>query len=296
MAPPSDRRPGGFSRRRQYGLFAAYVAAILGVLLGVLLILAQRFDPIGFAMIRSVTLDLTTPVSSGGRLLYRSGGDLTGDVAGYFNAIAENRALRREIDVARVRLMQARAIENENRRLKRITRLRETPAVRVTVARLVGSTASSTRRYATLGAGRRDGVRVGQPVRGPDGLIGRVTDVGNFSARVLLLTDQGNVIPVRLVRGGVPALATGMGDGRMELKALIAGNRDFQRGDLVVTSGTGGLYPPNVPVAVVTRIEADGAIAEPIANPNRLDFAIVEEPFLPPPPVPVPASDGNTRP
>jgi rod shape-determining protein MreC len=286
MAPPSDRRPGGFSRRRQYGLFAAYVAAVLGILIGIMLILAQRFDPQGFTLLRGAMLDLTSPATAGGRVVYRGGATMVGGVSGYFAAVSENRRLRHEVAISRPALVRARALEGENRRLRALLRLREPATSRVAVARLVGSTAVAPLRYATLAAGYGDGVRAGQPVRGPDGLIGRVTDVGQIAARVLLLTDEGNVVPVRLARDGLPALATGTGNGAMELKALIAGNSDFRRGDLVVTSGTGGLYPPNIPVAVVTRIVADGAIARPIADPNRLDFAIVERPFLPPPPSP----------
>ncbi len=286
MAPPNDRRPGGFSRRRQYGLFAAYVVAVLGLLLGILLLLVQRFDPVGFALIRGATADVTRPVSAGGRYVYRGGSAVTGGVTAYFNALSENREMRSELAIARRKLMAARAMAGENARLKRLLRLRESGSPQVTLARIVASTPSSIRRFGMLDAGYGHGVRAGQPVRGPDGLIGRVTEVGQFSSRVLLLTDQGNVVPVRLARDGLPALATGTGNGQMELKALIAGNSDFRRGDLVVTSGTGGLYPPNVPVAVVTRIVADGAIAHPVADPNRLDLAIVERPFLPPPPAP----------
>ena len=283
MAPPSNRRAGGFSRRAHLSLFAAYVLAILGVLVGLLLVIAARFDPPGFQRIRAAASDVTYPIAAAGRAIWRAGASVDDGVVAYLDAARQNRALREEVERARLKLVEARAMAFENRRLKQLLALRENAAEPVVVARLIGSTATGSQRYATLAAGWNAGVRIGQPVRAPEGLVGRVTEVGRFAARVLLLTDAGNVVPVRLARDGLPALATGLGDGRVELKALIAGNRDFRRGDIAITSGTGGLYPPNIPVAVVTRIEADGAIAWPIAHPHRLDFAIVERVYQPEP-------------
>ena len=83
------------------------------------------------------------------------------------------------------------------------------PVVR---AALVSSTGASSRRYATLSAGASDGVANGQPVVGPDGLVGRIVSVGRVSARVLLIVDGGNVTPVKRSTDGAPALAIGTGD------------------------------------------------------------------------------------
>jgi hypothetical protein len=73
-------------------------------------------------------------------------------------------------------------------------------------------------------------------------------------------------------------IATGRGDGTVDLRPLEVGRNPFRRGDIVVTSGTGGLYPPNVPVARVIRLDDDGAIAFPMADPAKVSFAVVERP------------------
>jgi rod shape-determining protein MreC len=127
------------------------------------------------------------------------------------------------------------------------------------------------------------GVRTGQPVRSPEGLVGRVVQAGMIASRVLLITDSASVVPVRMARGGMPALAAGRGDGSVEIRPLGAGGNPFNRGDIVLTSGTGGLYPPDVPVAVVLRKEGDVALAWPLADPSKLDYAMVEPPFAGPP-------------
>jgi rod shape-determining protein MreC len=130
------------------------------------------------------------------------------------------------------------------------------------------------------------------PVRGPNGLVGRVLETGPIAARVLLVTDPESLVPVRRTRDGMPAIAAGRGDGRVDIRSVNATNVRFAPGDMFVTSGTGGLYAPGVPVAQVERAGADSVVAIPFAAPDALDFALVERPFmpLPPPPPPRPAA------
>ena len=129
-------------------------------------------------------------------------------------------------------------------------------------------------------------VHSGMAVRGPEGLVGRVTEVGPLAARVLLLTDPESVVPIRRVSDGLPAFAAGRGDGRLDIRSAERTNIRFSTRDLFVTSGTGGLYPPGLPVARVSRAGVDQAIAIPLAAPDALDFAVVLRPFMPLPPPP----------
>nr|WP_295371327.1 rod shape-determining protein MreC [uncultured Sphingosinicella sp.] len=280
MAPPKTRRPG-FSRRAQYGLFFGYVVAVGGVLLALLLLFLAVSDRLGFTGLRGAALDLTAPVSAGGRSAVRfvtGGGEL---VTGYFGAAARNRELTRQLSAIQHRLIEARAIELENRQLKRMLKLNSAATDAITTARVVSSSFDSSRRLATIDAGRRKGVEVGQPVRAPEGLIGRIIETGLFASRVLLVTDGANNVPVRLVRDGTPALATGRGDGTIELKPLEVGKNPFKRGDILVTSGVGGIYPPGVPVAIVVSVNRDDTVARPLADPSRIDFAIVQNIYEP---------------
>jgi rod shape-determining protein MreC len=280
MAPPANRRPG-FSRRAQYGLFLGYVVAVAGILFAVLLLIVATIDPRGFAAIRGAALDATAPVSSGGRSIVRLFTGSGESIGNYFLAASQNAELKRQLAASRQRLVEARAIEFENRRLKALLRLSDIVSQPVTKARIVGSTFDSSRRLATLSAGSTDGVRSGQPVRAPEGLIGRILETGRWASRVLLITDGGSNVPVQLVRNGTPAIASGRGDGLIELKTLEVGESPFRRGDIVVTSGVGGVYPPLVPVAIVVRADKDATLARPLADPSRIDFAIVETIYQP---------------
>ncbi|NNC72972.1 MAG: rod shape-determining protein MreC [Sphingomonadaceae bacterium] len=281
MATNRSKRPG-FSRRARFGLFAGYVAAITGALVGFGLILIAIFDPQGFSSIRGGVSDLTAPVSSTGRGAVQGAGRVDDGIGAWWNAGRQNIRLRNELTVARRRLIEAQATELENRRLRQMVRLIERESDIVVTARLVNSSATSARRFATIFAGRGQGVEPGMPVRAADGLVGRIIDTGRSASRVLLLTDRSNIVPVRITRSGTPAFTTGRGDGQVDIRSLEAGSNPFERGDVLVTSGTGGIYPPNIPVAVIVRVFGDTALGSPLANPGALDFAIVQQSYEPP--------------
>jgi rod shape-determining protein MreC len=280
MAPPSIRRPG-FSRRAQYGLFLGYVLAVAGVLFSALLLLVAIVDPTGFNALKGAALDATQPVSSAGRGVSRSFTDIGASIGNYFRAGSQNEELKRRLAASRRKLIEARATDMENKRLKALLKLTQEVEDEIAVTRIVGSSFDSSRRLATLSAGASSGVRPGQPVRAADGLVGRVIEAGRWASRVLLVSDGASNVPVRLVRDGTPAIATGRGDGTIDLKTLELGKNPFRRGDVLVTSGVGGIYPPNIPVAVIVGVEGERAVAKPLADPSQVDFAVVLRVFQP---------------
>lgn len=282
MAPSNNRRPG-FSRRAQYGVFAGYVFAVAVVLVGMIALALSYFDPSTFGAARAAVAEVTAPVSSTFALVGRSVGSVPGGLGSYIAVHDQNAALRRQIAEERVLTMRARAINFENRRLKALLGVRERIGVPVTAARLVSSSAISTRRFAVLNAGAWQGVERGQPVLGPDGLIGQVLEAGPNTARVLLLTDPESSVPVRRTRDGLPALAQGRGDGLVDIRSVSSAAATFSPGEVFVTSGAGGVYPPNVPVARILRHGRDIVLAESAARASTLDFALVQRAYLPPP-------------
>lgn len=280
MAPPRNRRPG-FSRRIQFGLFLSYVIAVIGAVCALGLVMLSRLDPQGFEALRTTALDVTAPVTAAGRGGIRGVQNVEDGITAYFRAGSQNAALRAEMARARRELIEAKTLRRQNAQLRELLKLVEHDSETVVTARLIGSSLSSARRFGTLAAGARDGVRPGQPVISTDGLVGRVLEVGNSASRILLLTDGESTVPVRLIRSGTAALARGRGDGRLLITSLLPGARPFRKGDVVTTTGTGGLYPPDVPVAVITEVEGDTALAWPLANPATVDFGVVQKPYQP---------------
>ncbi|QQV75942.1 rod shape-determining protein MreC [Sphingomonas aliaeris] len=289
MAPSRNRRPG-FSRRAQYGLFLGYVIAVAGAVVAVVLLAFATMNPPVFAAMRASLAEITTPISSGVAGIGRGIAAIPEGISEHFATVDKNAELRRELNDVQALLLRARTLARDNRRLTALLQIRERVAVPIVAARLVNSSASSTRRTATLNAGTWQGVKVGQPVRGPDGLIGRILEAGPNTSRVLLITDAESRVPVRRTRDGLVALADGRGDGLLQINAGTLSNVSLAPGDVFVTSGNGGIYAPGIPVARVIERGQDSARARSFARPNTLDFALVQDIFLPPPPPPPPAA------
>lgn len=283
MAPPRNRRPG-FSRRAQYSQFIAYVIAITGALVGAVLLALSTLNPPAFSALRAGTAEVTAPVSWAVGSVVSGIGSIPGWIGSFFAVRSENARLKAQAAHDQQVLLRARAIAFENLRLKKLLDMREPSMQDIINTRLVSSSASSTRRYALLYAGLVQGVHAGMPVRGPDGLIGRVIEAGPDTARVLMLIDPESVIPVRRLKDGSPGFATGRGDGLLDVKPIALANGQFAPGDILVTSGAGGIFPPNIPVAKVTSRNRDGALAQTFARPDAFDFATVMRAYMPPPP------------
>jgi len=279
MAPPPHRRPG-FSRKAQYGLFATYVIAIAGTVVAALLLAISIADPSGFAALRAAGAEIAAPVArviinarDGARKIDRN-------VSAYIDAASKNAALVKQVEAQQSKVIEAKSLRVENARLRGLLKLQEQSEEQIAIGRLISSTASSTRRIATLSIGQMSGVARAQPVRGPSGLIGRVIETGPTTARVLLVTDSENLVPVMRVSDGLPAFSAGLGNGLVIIKPLNLGESPFKVGDVIVTSGNGGLYMPNIPFARVIRKTSDGALAMPFADPGNTPYAIVMKPYL----------------
>lgn len=306
MAPPTARR-FGFSKRAQFGTFLGYVAAFVGLLAGAGVLTAALLGREPFVALRSVAADLTAPVGTT-VAVSRSGAHEVGSVmAGYFTSGPEVARLRAEVELARVQLAEARAVQDENRSLRALLGLKEGADRPVAFARLIASTASSTRRFATISAGSQAGIQIGMPVRTPHGLVGRVLEVANSTARVLLVTDPESIVPVQRARDAVPAFAQGRGDGSLQIRLISLGINPLKPGDVLVTSGSGGLYAPGTAVAVVMQLTRDGAIGRVLADPAAIDYAAIYPVYAqavqmgaalapaPPPPVPAPKPKSKAK-
>jgi rod shape-determining protein MreC len=89
-------------------------------------------------------------------------------------------------------------------------------------------------------------------------------------------------VPVRRATDGVPGFAQGRGDGRVQIRLLNLGINPLRRGDVFVTSGSGGLYRPGIAVATATEVTRDGAIAALLSDPGATDYVVVDQPWSAP--------------
>ena len=169
----------------------------------------------------------------------------------------ENAQLRSQARLLEARLQQVASLRAENSRLRALLNSSALLEDDVFEAELVGVSPDPSRQLVVLNRGSRDGVYVGQALLDEQGLMGQVVEVSTNSSRVLLITDATHAIPVQVNRNGVRAIAEGIGRlDRLELRHL-ASTEDVEVGDLLVSSGLGGLFPRGYPVAVVTEVVRD---------------------------------------
>ena len=280
MAPISSRRSGD-SRRAQYNLFTGYVIAGIGALIGAILLALSFFQPHLFGGLRGVAQDGVSPATEAASTVRTGSKGFWDTISGYYRAGSKNADLKREMEIARIRLAEAEAVMRENLHLKGLLKLQDAEREPVAVARLVSSSASSTRRFAYLGAGSSEGVEIGMPVRSPRGIVGRILEVGSDSSCVLLLTDTESILPVRRANDEVVAFAEGRGDGLIRIRLINLGINPLKPGDVFVTSGAGGYYPPGIAVAILTETTDDGGVARIISDPAATDYVSVEPIYEP---------------
>jgi len=187
----------------------------------------------------------------------------------------ENQSYRRQhADNARA-LQQAQFLALENSQLRQLLGIRDQLAVKSVTSEILYDTRDPFTRKIVLDRGTRHGVAAGQPVIDDAGIVGQVTRVFPLTAEVSLLTDKDQVIPVQVLRNGLRSVAYGRGQsGLLDLRFMVA-NADIQRGDVLVTSGIDGVYPPGLAVARVIQVEHKAAdsfayiVCEPLAGLGR---------------------------
>ncbi|MGK0673594.1 MAG: rod shape-determining protein MreC [Halothiobacillaceae bacterium] len=177
--------------------------------------------------------------------------------------------LRQENLLLKAQMQTFWAQQEENRRLRNLLRAVQPLEQDLLLAESLPVKGDTRRQTILINRGRRDGVFVGQAVLAAEGLLGQVVHVGPHTAEVLLLTDDMHAVPVRIARTGQRAIARGTGQsGRLEILHL-PNNADVREGDLLITSGLGGTFPANYPVASVSVIEQtqSGVFANISARP-----------------------------
>ncbi len=282
MAWPTKRKRSTGSRREARGQLLGVVASVAAVAIGLLLLSLSRFAPERLSGLRTGALELSAPIWGAARGPARAIMASAADIGDYWDAVGHARRLETELAAAQRESARAALFEAENRRLKHLLRFAEADRRRVAVARVAGGSGASLVETAIVSAGAAAGVRPGQPVTTDAGLLGRVTEVAAHASRVLLVSDNESRVPVRVLRTGAPAVLAGVGGGMAELRFVGAGPDAAPRaGDLIVTSGEGGLFAPDIPVARVTSITGETAHARPLARADTLGFAVIEAAWMP---------------
>lgn len=183
--------------------------------------------------------------------------------------VEENRQLRSESLLQNARLQRLETLEAENQRLRALLDSTAKISEQVLVAEILSVDMDPFRHRVLLNRGTRDGAFVGQPIIDADGIVGQVTRDQPFAAEAILITDANHALPVELLRNQLRTIAVGTGDIDQLSLPYLPRNADVREGDLIITSGLGGTFPPGYPVGRVKRIGStpDAAFLEISASP-----------------------------
>jgi rod shape-determining protein MreC len=169
--------------------------------------------------------------------------------------LMENAQLRARQLLIYAKLQKVLALERENAQLRALLKSSAQFDEKVNVAQLLAVDLAPYTQQIIVDKGKNEGVYVGQPVLDAYGVMGQVIAVGPITSRILLVTDSRSAIPVQNNRNGNRAILVGLGyDGVLELSNVPI-TVDFQKGDVLVTSGLDGLYPPGYPIGTVSAVK-----------------------------------------
>jgi rod shape-determining protein MreC len=169
--------------------------------------------------------------------------------------LQDNRTLRHKNLELQARLQRFHDLQRENERLR--TLLGATPQAheRLMIAQVLAVDLSPHTRKLVVDKGVRHGVREGLPVLDGEGILGQVLHVHPFSSVIMLITDPNHMLPVQIVRTGVRTLAEGTGSGDRLSLLYLPRTAELQLGDVLISSGLGGKFPPGYPVGEIHEIE-----------------------------------------
>jgi rod shape-determining protein MreC len=229
-------------------------------------------------------------------------------VADYFSTVAalqtENQQMRQARTADAVVLQQVQHLTSENEHLRRLLDANERLPVQSVMSEILYDARDAFTRKIVLDRGTQHGVAPGHPVIDDYGVVGQVTRVFPFTSEVTLLTDKDQAIPVQVVRSGLRSIAYGQGhSGMLDLRFMPV-NADIRNGDILVTSGLDGVYPPGLEVAKVVRVETSSndafarIVSMPLAGIGRnrqLLILLTDSGFPPRPDAEVQMRDRNAK-
>jgi len=221
---------------------------------------------------------VTTPLQAGYARVTRGALAVWTTYRDWKNVRAENRRLRAEIERLRVEALRVSETDDENRRLRTLLALQERLPLTTLAGEIIAREWGGWVRALTVNRGRADRVARMTAVISPFGLVGRIVDVRPGSAIVQVLTDPASTVGAHVVRTRTPGIVEGEPRGTIRFKYLARDGAALQVGDVLVTSGQGGLFPRGIPIGRVRAIDDRGAaLFNYAALDPAVDFGRVDE-------------------
>jgi rod shape-determining protein MreC len=229
---------------------------------------------------RAGVLAVTAPLEQAGSVMtwpFRAVGDFAGGLSVSKSDVSQ---LRTQNDQLRARVTALQDQQAENARLAALLQLKQTLRLPGFAARVIGLPTNSWEGALVIDKGSLAGVKAGMPVTAAQGLVGQVVEVAPNASKVRLITDRRSGVAVFVQRTRAPGIVQGSLEGALSLNFV---DRTFKTrtGDVVVTSGIGGIYPKGIVVGDVTAVhdQRDEPFPE-LTVTSRVPIIAVEEVYV----------------
>lgn len=220
-----------------------------------LIVLDKRYDQLG--KIRRVLSIVVYPIELAVTSPFEGWSWLQESVTTRDTLRADNSRLKRQLLDERFKLQRYAALEAENRRLRRLRASTAGVSAKFIVGDIMDVDLDAFRERVLVDKGADDGVYVGQAVLDASGVFGQVASVDQRTSDIILISDATHEIPVMINRNGLRTIAVGTGDPRWLKLPYLPTSADVVKGDLLVTSGLGGVFPEGYPVGTVVDVKTD---------------------------------------
>lgn len=263
-------------RSRQIRFFLLFGCLLTAIFILIISMAGQR----EFSVPHKIGLELIGPIQTAVSKVTSYGNSIWQKYVGLLDVRKENEMLRQELQQYKTANIEFREALATNVRLRNLLELKESLPPPTLTAEIVGKDPSLWFRTFTINRGNSDGVEKGMPVVTVEGVVGQVlTSSPNYS-KVLLATDPNSAIDVLTQKTRVHGIVKGTGSDTFRLHYVLK-SAEVEKGDLVLTSGLGGIFPKGLPVGTVLDIKEtrrgmfQQIKIEPLVDFSQLEYLIV---------------------
>lgn len=229
-----------------------------------------------FGSLQKIALELIGPAQTAVSTVTNYCGDLWQDYKALWDVRAENKRLWDEVRKYQAATNEYREAVATNYRLRKLLDLKEALPPPTLTAEIIGKDPSLWFRTVTVNRGSSDGVQKGMPAVTVEGVVGQVMETSPSYAKILLATDPNSAIDVLIQKSRVHGILKGKGSSIYQLQYVLK-NSDIRKGDMVVTSELGGVFPKGLPVGKVSKVVRNRrGMFQHIEIEPAVDFSILE--------------------
>jgi len=252
---------------KKFSLALLFIIAIFGIFI------SKSDNPYSYKL-RTSVLDFASPAIGAMSKPINFVSNMSESFASYLFVHSKNESLVQENTMLKNKLVNLSGVAYENESLKKLLNYMEQIEYSYISAKVVGNTSGPFYSSIIINVGNNYNVRKGQAVVNEAGLVGRVTEVGEKSSRVMLLTDINSNIPVISNRSRERSIMSGNNDNVPRLLYLPNESKSVE-GEVVLTSGDGELYPYGLNVGVI-KVNSNGVrYVQPFAKWHKLEHLSV---------------------